>query len=391
MLNSPADNFKDPVHYKSSSQDDDSIDLGGLLGILVDGKWLVILITFAVFSMGIIKAFIDTPIYKVDAMLQINEKSKTMTGLEPLTDILGSKIPVMAEIEIIKSRMVLGETIKNLGLDIIAKPKYFPLVGETIARRFQRRNQDNAVSSPIFRQSHYAWGGESIQVSTLTVPDNLKDEEFILLAGHPGQFKIIYNDELILEGAVGTLVSKQIEYFQQPITLFVSLLKARPGTQFIIKRQSENNAIHQLRSGLTVSEKGKSTGILELTLESDSPDYAVRVLNEIANIYVRQNVEHKSAESQKTLEFLEKQLPVIKDQMGSATNVLNEYRNKKGSVDLDIETQNILHGTVQVKTQITLLQQKRDELRQKFTESHPNVIAIDKQIARLEEQMRSHC
>ncbi len=389
MLNSPTENSKDPIHY-ITNQEDDSIDLGELLSLLMDGKWLVILIAFAVLSMGIAKAFLDTPIYKVDAMLQINEKSKTMSGLEPLTDILGSKIPVMAEIELIKSRMVLGETIKNLDLDIIAKPKYFPLVGETIARRFQRRNQDNAVSSPILGQSRYAWGGEAIQVSTLTVPDDLKDQEFILLAGQQGQFQIIYNDEPIVEGAVGTLVSKQIENFQQPITLFVSLLKARPGTQFILMRQSENNAIHQLRTGLTVSEKGKSTGILELTLESDNPDYAVRVLNEIANIYVQYNVEHKSAESQKTLEFLEQQLPVLKDQMESATNVLNEYRNKKGSVDLDIETQNILHGTVQVKTQITLLQQKHDELRQKYTESHPNVIAINKQIARLQDQMRSH-
>lgn len=389
MLNSPVDHSKDPVQY-ITNQDDDSIDLGELLSILMDGKWLVILITFIVFMVGIAKAFLDTPIYKVDAMLQINEKSKTMTGLEPLTDILGSKIPVMAEIELIKSRMVLGETIKNLNLDIIARPKYFPFVGETIARMFQRRNQDNAVSSPLFGQSHYAWGGEAIQVSTLTVPDDLKDEEFILLAGQQGQFQIIYNDEPILEGAVGTLVSKQIESFQQPVTLFVTLLKARPGTQFTLMRQSGNNAIHQLRSGLTVSEKGKSTGILELTLESSSPDHAVRVLNEIANIYVQQNVENKSAESQKTLEFLEQQLPMLKEQMESATNVLNEYRNKKGSVDLDIETQNILHGMVEVKTQTTLLQQKRDELRQKYTESHPNVIAIDKQIARLQDQMRSH-
>ena len=45
---------------------------------------------------------------------------------------------------------------------------------------------------------------------------------------------------------------------------------------------------------------------------------------------------------------------------------------------------------MEIKTQTTLLQQKRDELRQRFTESHPNIIAVDKQIARLQEQMRSH-
>ena len=116
----------------------------------------------------------------------------------------------------------------------------------------------------------------------------------------------------------------------------------------------------------------------------------MRVLNEIANIYVRQNVEHKSAESQKALEFLDKQLPILKNQMEMATSALNDYRNRKGSIDLDIETQNILKGLVEIKTQITLLKQKRDELRQRFTESHPNVIAVDKQISRLKEQSHTH-
>lgn len=52
--------------------------------------------------------------------------------------------------------------------------------------------------------------------------------------------------------------------------------------------------------------------MLELTVESSLPDTAVSILNEIANIYVQQNVDQKSAESQKTLEFLEKQLPILK-------------------------------------------------------------------------------
>ncbi|SFD91355.1 polysaccharide biosynthesis tyrosine autokinase [Nitrosomonas sp. Nm166] len=390
MFNSSTDAPKDPVNYYLANPENDEIDLGELLGILIDGKWLVIVVTVIVFSIGIAKAFLDTPIYKVDALLQVNEKPKTMAGLEPLNDILKSNMPVMAEIELIKSRMVLGEAVKNLGLEIIARPRYFPLVGETIVRRFDQKNQDNAISSPLFGQPHFAWGGEAIQVSTFTVPDNLKDKELTLLTENEGQFQILHNDETILTGKVGKLISEQISDNQPPVTIFVSQLKARPDTQFILIRQSETRAIRQLKESLTVSEKGKNTGILELTMESPDPGHAARVLNEIASIYVKQNVEHKSAESQKTLEFLDKQLPALKDQMESAMLTLNEYRNKKGSVDLDIETQNILKGVVEIKTQITLLQQKRDELRQRFTESHPNVIAVDKQISRLQEQMSAH-
>lgn len=389
MSNSHPDNTSHLTQFNPDNEDD-VINLGELLSIVMDGKWLILAFTFFVFILGSGKAFIDRPIYKVDVMLQVNEKSQSMVGVEPLIDMFGAKLPVMAEIELIKSRKVLGAVINNLELEVIAKPKFFPFAGEAIARRFAQRNPENAVSNPLFGQDEYAWGGEAIQVGTLAVPDALRDEEFTLLAGNQGQFQLFLNDELIAEGEVGKPVNRQIGNHQQPIHLFVSLLKARPGTQFTLIRQSSNNAIRQLRDGLTVSEKGKNTGILELTLESDNAEYAIRVLNEIANIYVQQNVEYKSAESQKTLEFLDKQLPIIKDQMEASITALNEYKNQKGSVNLDIETQHTLAGVVEIKTQITLLQQKRDELRQKFTESHPNVIAVDKQIARLQAQLQSH-
>ncbi|MGZ0018232.1 polysaccharide biosynthesis tyrosine autokinase [Nitrosomonas sp. wSCUT-2] len=389
MPNSQPENTHHVTQFDPDNEGD-VINLGELLSIMMDGKWLILATTFFVFFIGIGKAFIDTPIYKVDAMLQVNEKSQSMIGVEPLTDMFGTKLPVMAEIELIKSRKVLGTVINNLDLEVIAKPKFFSFAGEAIARRFVQRNSDNAVSSALFGQAEYAWGGEAIQVGSLTVPDALRDKEFTLLAGNQDQFQLFLNDELIAEGEVGKLINQKIDNHQQPIHLFVSLLKARPGTQFTLIRQSSNNAIRQLRNSLTVSEKGKNTGILELTLESDSAEYAIRVLNEIANIYVQQNVEYKSAESQKTLEFLDKQLPIIKEQMEASIIALNEYKNQKGSVNLDIETQHTLAGVVEIKTQITLLQQKRDELRQKFTESHPNVIAVDKQIARLQAQLQSH-
>jgi tyrosine-protein kinase Etk/Wzc len=45
--------------------------------------------------------------------------------------------------------------------------------------------------------------------------------------------------------------------------------------------------IEQLNQDVTVTEKGKKTGILQLAMESTSPDSALQRLNEIANIYVR--------------------------------------------------------------------------------------------------------
>ena len=389
MTNAIATNYKEPL-IQSSNQLDDEIDLGGLLGALIDGKWLIILVTLIISFFGVAKSFLDIPIYKADAMLQVKEHSQTLAGLDPFTGSLENNIPVMTEIGIIKSRMILGKTVKNMNLDIIAKPKYYPVIGEVIARYFQKQNQDNIVSKPLFGQFSYAWGGEEIQVEEITIPADWENEELTLVAGAKGRFQLIHDGELILKGEVGKLARKQLKDSQEPISIFVSLLKSRPNTQFVITRQSRSIAIGQLKHNLTVREEGKNSGLLELTLESHNPELAVQVLNEISNIYVQQNVDHKSAESQKTLAFLEDQLPTLKVELEAANNILNEYKNRKGSIDLDVETKNILDSVVDTKTQETLLQQQRDELRQRYTEAHPSVVATDKQIARLQKQIRSH-
>ena len=381
-----------PVN-NSSSQDEyeDEIDLGELLGTLIDGKWIIVLVVLAALFLGAAKAYLEKPVFSSDVLLQVNERSESLSGMEALSDLMVTEIPVMAEIELIKSRMILGKAIHNLDLDIVARPKYFPFVGEAIARIFQLRNKDKVISSPLFWRPQNAWGGEAIRVETFTVPMHLQDKELTLLAGRQGHFQLMDdNEEVIVEGNVGEFIKKKLNNKQESVAIFVSLLRSRPGTQFTIMQQSVNDTLEKLRNNLVISERGKKTGILELTLESYDPKYGMRILNEIANIYVQKNVEHKSAEAQKTLEFLDKQLPIHKKKWEDATNILNDYRNNKGSIDLAIETQHILDGIVEIKTQTTLLQQKRDELRKRFKKPHPNVIAVDKQINRLQKQMRSY-
>jgi tyrosine-protein kinase Etk/Wzc len=388
MTNTLTDNTKAAASH-APNQVDDEIDLGELLGTLLENKWLIITIMLLALIIGVTKAFLDTPIYKADAMLQVEEHSQSLSALEPIAGLLESKVPVLAEIQIIKSRMILGEAVKNLNLEIIAKPKYLKSIGEFVARRFQQRHSDQ-VSSPFMGMEQYAWGGEVIKIDSLTVPTEWIGKNLILVAGKQRHFKLMDNEELILEGEVGEKAGTENEDPQQEVTLFVSQLKARPNTHFIVKLQSLREGIGQLQQNLTVNEKGKNTGILNFTMESPNPSFAAQALNEITNIYVRLNVEQKSEEAKKTLDFLDRQLPIIKEQLEAATTALNEYRMSKGSIDLNTETQGILTSVVEIRTQITLLQQKRDDLRRSFTPSHPSVIAIDKQIGRLLSQMAGH-
>ena len=171
------------------------------------------------------------------------------------------------------------------------------------------------------------------------------------------------------------------------ISLFVSKLQADDDQRFIIGRHARMSAIAGLQKRLTVVERGDWSGVLSVTIEGTDPTSVRQQVDGIANVYVRQNVERKSVEAENTLAFLKEQLPLVRQEMEVAEVALNTYRLEKGSVDLPLETQGILQTIVTVEGQLSELQQQREKLIQAFKAIHPTVIALDRQIGRLNQQL----
>lgn len=386
MTNPNKDDLPNSKGNLTSQAEDEGIDFAELQAVLIDNKHLVAYITLFFLLLGLCKALFDTPIYKADVMLQVQEKPNPIVGLESASPFMEGGSPTLAEIEIAKSRRVLGETIRNLDLDVFAEPIYFPVIGKAIAKRF-KKNKNAPLAEPKLGLSQYAWGGEEILIETLSVPDSWLDKSFVLQAGSPGHFSLLDDGLTILEGQIGKQASAQLEDGLGEIAINLSLLNARPGTQFTLKKKSMVNAINDLNAGFLAVEKVRNSGIISFSLESVSPITATRVLNELANIYVRQNVEQKSQEAENTLQFLDKQLPQIKAHLEKSTSALNDYKSKKGSIDINLEIQNLLSSVAQIKTNLTLMQEKKDELRASFTELHPTIQAINKQISELQAQL----
>ena len=108
------------------------------------------------------------------------------------------------------------------------------------------------------------------------------------------------------------------------------------------------------------------------------------VLNEVSRLYVRQNVERKSAEAQQSLEFLTDQLPKVRRDLEQAEDALNAYQASAGSVDITLETQSILNQVVEIEAAISELALKREELQRRFTRDHPSYQALMSQLGQLE-------
>lgn len=361
-------------------QDNEGLALGEFIAIFFEYRWLIAAITTLGVLLGGVAAFVSRPEYRASGLIQVEEKaSASLSGLKELGSLMGlaGDTTVAAEQEILASRLVLNKVIERQRLNIVAEPRYFPLLGRAVARHYK----DEGLNTPMLGLSSYAWGGESIQVDTLDVPRELQDEKLTLVLGEAGSFEVITNDDqVVLKGVVGTRAESG------KFTIFVAKLNARPGTRFVLVKKSPEQAIKALSDKYTIKERGKKSGILEVSLQGGDPDKIAPVLDDILNTYVRQNVERRSAEAETTLQFLEKQLPEVQRQMANAEAAYNSYRQSRGSLDLTLETQSVLQSLVEVDNQIVALRQERDELRQYFTGEHPRVQAADARIEKLKQR-----
>lgn len=365
---------------------DDDVDLGEYLAILGESKWFIIAVALAVTLLGVAYAFLGRPTYAVDVLIQVEQdKTSVDSALGDMASLLGSQSPTEAEMQILQSRMVLGQTIRNLRLDIQVDPAYFPVLGRNWARYMP---PDEGLNAPLFGLDSFPWGGEVLQIDSLEVPISYYNQKLKLIAGANGHYTLLDPDKNpVLEGEVGKPAAKTIGH--ETLRIFVSDLQARPGVAFKVYKYDELTALSNLTNNLKVAEQGKSSGVIGVDYSDYDPELATRTINEIADLYLRQNVERKSAEAQSTLDFLGKQLPLLKQNMDTAMAVLNEYRIRAGSVDMPKETQVVLEQSVDLQSQLVALRQKREELVQRFTPSHPQVVAIDAQIARITGLMKN--
>jgi tyrosine-protein kinase Etk/Wzc len=344
--------------------------------IVVDSRWFIAAIAAGVTAAGAAYAVLTSPIYESNLLIQVEDsQSSAKSFLGEAASLFDVKTPATAEMEIIRSRMVIGRAVDSTLLYLKARPKRPPIVGDWLARRA------TSLSNPgIFGIGGWVTGAEKISVSAFEIPTVWENKTFTVTALGAGKFSLTGDalDQPLL-GAVGTPMTADVGGGK--LSLDVASLEANPSAEFELVRRSRLETIERLQQNLKLSEKGRQSGVIDATLQDTSRATLVTVLNAIAQEYVRQNVERKAAEAQKTLAFLDVQLPQFKKQLDSSEEAYNLYRNKNGTVALDEEAKLILAQSVELQAKLLEAQQKRRELVSRFTPEHPQVKTLDEQIA----------
>lgn len=358
---------------------DESIDLKELFFVLLAQWKLIVFCILIALLCAVVYLKVTKSIYSVDAKIQvIDNKQNGLAGLNAqlaslssLAGInLGGQQSIQTEIEILRSRSIIAKTIQDLNLDIQIQPEQSILKKFTSKDHFQTDYHKDSVQVKD--------NNIDFSIHQFKVPAKYLDQKLVLT--FQGQNFNLVSTKTGLEVFKGKLNQKNASTpLNSAWTLHISSQQALDG-QYIIEKQSTLAAVKSILLSLKTTELAKQTGII--TINYDGPDKAhiMKVLNHILTIYQEQNLATKSAEKEKTLTFLNQQLPQLKDSLEQAEQKFNAFRETHGTIDIQQEAGLYLKQSVELETQKIQLEQKQAQLASQYTAQHPMMQEINAQI-----------
>src|SRR5690606_4370661 len=271
------------------------IDLMALLFAILRG-WKVI-VFFAVLGLviGILYSRYVNPTFKSDALIQIEEDSKGVAALgADISELIGSEVSkAQTEAELIRSRMILEPVVNLLHLRIKLSD---PSIG------YVDRIKNDITPTQINKPEGVSLKTEDgeVQVSEFNVSQDYLNRPFTLTRSTTGF--ILSNGFDDFKGQIGQ--QHKFRGTDGQIHITVNNLPA-DGYPINITKQSLHNATDSINNSLSVTEKGKQTGIIEMSMTGPNQQQVTSVLKQIIVSYVDQNQSRGSEETTKTIEFME--------------------------------------------------------------------------------------
>lgn len=352
----------------------DTIDLKELFFSLI-AQWKLIAICIILSLVCSLLYLRTTPnTYAVNALIQVEDSKGAGTAalLGDLSSMVDQKSPAQAEIEILKSRLVLGNVIQHLNLDL--------KVSGTENSFFDRLLSPHLYETQYKSESVWFKDNEkAFEITQFKIPANYEDQTLELrFKDHQFSLTDTKTEQILFTAKTNQPNSIRTADGVWNITIHT---QDQLNDTYLIQKQSLPAAVNDILANYSVAEKGKLTGILGLNYQGTDKEHITKVLNAILAAYSHQNIERRSAETAQTLKFLDEQLPELKQQLDVAEREFNKFRQQYNTVDVTKESELYLTQSINLETQKIALEQKQAELAQKYTAEHPEMQQINAQLS----------
>ena len=362
-----------------NSNTEDTIDLKELFFSLI-AQWKLIalcVILSLVCALLYLRTTPDT--YAVDALVQVEESKGTSAALlGDLSSMIEQKQPAQTEIELLKSRLVLGSVIKDLNLDLKISGTENSFFNRLLSPHdYQTTYNKNSV---VFKDD-----AKSFDVRKFEIPTYYLDKNLLLnFNGNKYTLTDAKTKQVVFSAATNQESQHTSEYGTWKIALYT---QDQLKNTYNIEKMSLPAAMLSITANYSVAEKGKLTGILGLNYQGQDKEHITNVLNSILVAYSQQNIERRSAETAQTLKFLDEQLPELKQQLDVAEREFNKFRQQYNTVDVTKESELYLTQSIQLETSKAEIEQKLAEAAAKYTNEHPAMQQMNAQLGAINKKI----
>mgnify|MGYP000467261729 CR=1 FL=1 len=306
---------------------------------LIHWKWFVLSGILALLTAFLYLRY-ATPQYSVSAVILIKDDKKNGGSAElAVFEDLGlgtSGQNIDNEIEVIKSRKILGDVIKNLKLNI----SYF------IEGRI--KETEAYVNSPLDiefvekRKNHYSLDS----VIAITKVSESKIELFSQLGDSQGVFSL------------GENIQSNIGVFKITERKVENQLQKNGSVKIVIT--SLNSLIDAYKKGVTVLPVNKKSSVVKLSLNNAVKLKAEHFLDSLVSAYNRDAIYDQNLGANKTKTFIDGRLKLVKNDFDNVNLELKDFKTTNKVTNIEVESKLVLNSVSEnnkkiIETSIQLL------------------------------------
>jgi capsular exopolysaccharide synthesis family protein len=318
--------------------EEESINLKEIFSKLID-KWMWFLISIFI---CLIIAFIYTrytpPIYQINAKILVNDDDKggnlgkQAGALMDLGSLMGSKNSVDNEVEILKTRFLMEQVVRQMQLNIVYSKKSDFVSRELYFAPFKLniiKSVDTIISTKL---DIVKITGNKLRISTKNFEKDVSWNE---------QFKI---------SGIGIVELKQNQS------------EVKNGQEYFVNISSIDERVAALMNQLYVGVSNKQVSVIDLGLSYALPQRGEDILNTLIDKYTNANLSDKNAIADSTYKFIKERLNVIASELGDVETQEENYKQKNRLADMSEQGKLLVQNTgefsnelAKAETQVSIL------------------------------------
>lgn len=322
--------------------------------------WPMFLILFII-SVGCAWAYLHytLPVYETSATILVKDEKKGVDdqNLMAQLDLFGSKKLVENEIEVLNSKMLMREVVKEHALyaPISAKRTFRAVPAYTLSPVIvQVKNPDSLVAEK--EKVDFTWDSakQQVIVGNMHMPLNTWFSDSI------NTIRFIANPNYVAP-------EKPVQSF------FYNIVSLQAATEGIL-------------SALKVSQATKLSSVIDLKLADLVPKRGEDILNGLIDVYNKAAIDDKNALASNTLKFISQRLSLVAGELDSVEHNIEKYKTREGIVDISAQGQQYLEsvGTndarlSEINVQLAVMDQVEKYVNSRNNEAGiiPSALGID--------------